>query len=154
MYNLRKYHKAMPGNRPNQSMKLSYSSTKMQKVEMKRKIMRGEMYYADLSPVVGSEQGGMRPILILQNNIGNKNSPTVVVAAITSQLGKSRLPTHVKLDPEHLLKDSIVLLEQLRTIDKCRLTEYIGKVTENEMKLIEDALLVSVGMDRRDDHAI
>lgn len=121
---------------------------------MKRKIMRGEIYYADLSPVVGSEQGGMRPILILQNNIGNKYSPTVVVAAITSRLGKPKLPTHVRLSSEHLAKYSIVLLEQIRTIDKCRLAEYIGKATAEEMKSIENALLVSVGIDRRDDNAV
>lgn len=113
---------------------------------MNRKIMRGEIYYADLDPIVGSEQGGMRPVLILQNNMGNKHSPTVVVAAITSRLGKFKLPTHVKLESERLVKDSFVLLEQLRTIDKSRIYEYIGKVTEKEMKIIEKALLVSVGI--------
>ena len=83
---------------------------------MNRKIMRGEIYYADLSPVVGSEQGGLRPVLILQNNIGNKHSPTVVVAPITSRLGKSKLPTHVRLGLAHLMKDSIVLLEQISMV--------------------------------------
>ena len=113
---------------------------------MNRKIMRGEIYYADLDPIVGSEQGGMRPVLILQNNMGNKHSPTVVVAAITSRLGKFKLPTHVKLASERLVKNSFVLLEQLRTIDKSRIYEYIGKVTERDMKKIEKALLVSVGI--------
>lgn len=121
---------------------------------MNRKIMRGEMYYADLSPVIGSEQGGVRPVLILQNNIGNKHSPTVVVAAITSRLGKNKLPTHVRLSSAHLAKDSIVLLEQLRTIDKRRLAEYIGKATAEEIWLIEKALLVSVGMDMRGDNTV
>lgn len=116
---------------------------------MNRKIMRGELYYADLSPVVGSEQGGMRPILILQNNVGNKYSPTVVVATITGRLEKTKLPTHVRLSSVHLEKDSIVLLEQIRTIDKRRLCEYIGSVTVEEMAQIEHALLVSVGMDRK-----
>ena len=116
---------------------------------MNRQIMRGELYYADLSPVVGSEQGGMRPILILQNNIGNKYSPTVVVAAITSRLEKKQLLTHVRLGSAHLKRDSIVLLEQIRTIDKRRLCEYIGSVTGEEMEQIEHALLVSVGMDRK-----
>ena len=121
---------------------------------MNRKIMRGEIYYADLSPVVGSEQGGVRPVLILQNNIGNKHSPTVVVASITSRLGKPKLPTHVRLSSTHLAKNSIVLLEQIRTIDKRRLAEQIGKATVGEMEKIENALLVSVGMDRRDDDVV
>lgn len=121
---------------------------------MNRKIMRGEMYYADLSPIVGSEQGGMRPVLILQNNIGNKHSPTVVVAAITGRFVKNQMPTHVRLCSAYLAKESVVLLEQIRTIDKCRLEEYIGKVTAEEMGQIENALLVSVGMDRRNSDAI
>ena len=117
---------------------------------MDRKIMRGEIYYADLSPVIGSEQGGLRPVLVLQNNVGNKHSPTVIVAVITSRLGKAKLPTHVKLGGSYLAKDSMVLLEQIRTIDKRRLLEYIGHVTSDEMALIETALLVSVGVERRD----
>lgn len=121
---------------------------------MSKKIMRGEIYYANLSPVIGSEQGGIRPVLILQNNIGNKHSPTVVVTAITSRVGKSKLPTHVRLESVHFEKDSIVLLEQIRTIDKCRLTEHIGKVTMDEMRLIENALLVSVGIDRGGNYAV
>jgi mRNA interferase MazF len=117
-------------------------------------IKRGELYYATLDPVIGSEQGGKRPVLILQNDIGNKHSPTVVVAAITSRLGKAKLPTHVNLSSEKLSKDSIVLLEQIRTIDKCRLVEYIGKATSEEMEFIEKALLVSVGINKRNDYEV
>ena len=117
---------------------------------MDRTIMRGEIYYADLSPVIGSEQGGLRPVLVLQNNVGNKHSPTVIVAVITSRLGKAKLPTHVKLGTSYLAKDSMVLLEQIRTIDKRRLWEYVGHVTSEEMTLIETALLVSIGVERRD----
>ena len=117
-------------------------------------IKRGELYYATLDPVIGSEQGGKRPVLILQNDIGNKHSPTVVVAAITSRLGKAKLPTHVNLSSEKLSKDSIVLLEQIRTIDKCRLVEYIGKATPEEMEFIEKALLVSVGINTRNDYEV
>ena len=117
-------------------------------------IKRGELYYATLDPVIGSEQGGKRPVLILQNDIGNKHSPTVVVAAITSRLGKAKLPTHVNLSSEKLSKDSIVLLEQIRTIDKCRLVEYIGKTTPEEMEFIEKALLVSVGINKRNDYEV
>ena len=116
---------------------------------MNGKIMRGEMYYADLNPVIGSEQGGLRPVLILQNNIGNKHSPTVVVAAITSRMGKPKLPTHVRLGTGRLSKDSIVLLEQIRTIDKRRLHKYIGQVTDDEMEQIEHALFVSIGIDQK-----
>ena len=117
-------------------------------------IRRGDIYYADLSPVIGSEQGGLRPVLIVQNDVGNKHSPTVVVAAITSRLGKAKLPTHVNLSSEKLSKDSIVLLEQIRTIDKCRLVEYIGKATPEEMEFIEKALLVSVGINKRNDYEV
>lgn len=115
-------------------------------VKMKRKYKRGEIYYADLSPVVGSEQGGYRPVLILQNNKGNKYSSTVIVASITSRLSKHRLPTHVDMSSIRLKKHSIALLEQLRTIDKARMKEYIGKATKAEMKEIEVALLISVGI--------
>lgn len=131
-------------------MSQSCHSANIQEVEMDRKIMRGEIYYADLSPVIGSEQGGLRPVLVLQNNVGNKHSPTVIVAVITSRLGKAKLPTHVKLEVSYLAKDSMVLLEQIRTIDKSRLLEYVGHVTSDEMALIETALLVSIGMERRD----
>lgn len=113
---------------------------------MERAILRGDMYYADLSPVVGSEQGGVRPILIIQNNIGNKHSPTTIVAAITGRV-KPELPTHISLAgmPE-LEKDSIVLLEQIRTIDKRRLNNYIGTLDEVLMNEINHALAVSIGL--------
>ena len=110
-------------------------------------IKRGEIYYADLNPVVGSEQGGIRPIVVLQNDVGNKYSPTVIAAATTSKLGKARLPTHIQLpkDTCSLPKDSVVLLEQIRTIDKSRLKERIGKLPDGVMQQINDALLVSLG---------
>jgi mRNA interferase MazF len=111
-------------------------------------IKRGDIYYADLSPVVGSEQGGIRPVLIVQNDVGNKYSPTVIAAAITSQHDKSNLPTHIKLDAEGcgLAKDSIVLLEQVRTIDKRRLKEKMGCLDGNSMGLVDKALTVSFGL--------
>lgn len=110
-------------------------------------IKRGEIYYADLSPVVGSEQGGVRPVLILQNDIGNKYSPTVIVAAITSQINKAKLPTHIELEAEeyNLPKDSVVLLEQIRTIDKRRLQQKISQITVFKMKEINNAMLISLG---------
>ena len=115
---------------------------------MNIKISRGDIYYADLSPVIGSEQGGIRPVLIIQNDVGNRYSPTVVVAAITSQIGsKKPLPTHITLDTKLLDKNSIVLLEQIRTIDKSRLGKYIGKLDEKYMKGIGRALLISVGIE-------
>lgn len=111
-------------------------------------IRRGEIYYADLSPVIGSEQGGFRPVLIVQNNVGNKYSPTVIVAAITSQLGKAKLPTHVDLPTtlNCLQKDSVVLLEQIRTIDKKRLKEKICNVDGNLLHKVNAALLISLGV--------
>ncbi len=110
-------------------------------------VKRGEMYYADLSPVVGSEQGGVRPVLILQNDTGNKYSPTIIAAAITSKLDKARLPTHIELlgDSYGLQKNSVVLLEQIRTLDKRRLKEKIGALPVDTMKRVNDALLVSLG---------
>jgi mRNA interferase MazF len=115
---------------------------------MDRNIMRGDMYYADLSPVIGSEQGGIRPVLIIQNNIGNKYSPTVVVAAITSKAAtKAKLPTHISLAiVSGLDKDSLVLLEQIRTIDRRRLIGFIGTLDEDTMKEIDKALAVSFGL--------
>lgn len=112
-------------------------------------VARGELYYADLSPVVGSEQGGLRPVLIIQNNIGNKYSPTVIIAAITSQITKAKLPTHIELNKEkyHLSKDSVVLLEQLRTLDKLRLKEKIGNLDESVMHKIDLALMISLGIE-------
>lgn len=111
-------------------------------------VRRGEIYYADLSPVVGSEQGGVRPVLIVQNDIGNKYSPTVIAAAITSQCGKNKLPTHIEIDAKQsgLNKDSIVLLEQMRTIDKSRLREKTGELSRAFMNYIDDAISVSLGL--------
>ena len=111
-------------------------------------IKRGEIYYADLSPVVGSEQGGVRPVLIVQNDIGNKFSPTVIAAAITSQKDKSELPTHIEVDAVNcgLAKDSVVLLEQVRTIDKRRLKEKMGSLDTADMGKVDHALSVSFGL--------
>ena len=113
-------------------------------------VRRGDIYYADLSPVVGSEQGGVRPVLIVQNDIGNKFSPTVIAAAITSQKEKSKLPTHIELDSSQcgLSKDSIVLLEQIRTLDKRRLKERMGRLGDDAMNQVDSALSVSFGLDR------
>lgn len=110
-------------------------------------IKRGEIYYADLSPVVGSEQGGVRPVLIIQNDVGNKYSPTVIVAAITSKIEKAKIPTHIELKAVDygLAKDSVALLEQIRTIDKRRLKEKIGVIDSIKMKHINNALLISLG---------
>ncbi len=111
-------------------------------------IRRGDIYYADLSPVVGSEQGGIRPVLIVQNDVGNRFSPTVIAAAITSQKDKARLPTHIQVDSvgSGLAKDSIVLLEQIRTIDKKRLKEHMGRLDDFSMKRVNQALQVSFGL--------
>lgn len=110
-------------------------------------VKRGEIYMADLSPVVGSEQGGIRPVLIIQNNVGNKYSPTVIVTAITSKLDKAKLPTHIELSAEkyHLPKDSVALLEQIRTLDKRRLREKITVLEDGKMKEINRAILISLG---------
>lgn len=110
-------------------------------------VRRGEIYMADLSPVVGSEQGGVRPVLIIQNNVGNRFSPTVIVSAITSRLDKAKLPTHIELSSEkyHLPKDSVALLEQIRTLDKRRLREKITSLEDNKMKEINRAILISLG---------
>ncbi|MBC8586921.1 type II toxin-antitoxin system PemK/MazF family toxin [Paratissierella segnis] len=111
-------------------------------------VKRGDIFYADLSPVIGSEQGGVRPVLVIQNDIGNKYSPTIIIAAITSQINKAKLPTHVEITaPEYgLPKDSVVLLEQIRTIDKKRLREKIGKFDEEMMKQVDEALKISIGL--------
>ncbi|MBQ4426977.1 MAG: type II toxin-antitoxin system PemK/MazF family toxin [Oscillospiraceae bacterium] len=111
-------------------------------------VKRGDIYYADLSPVVGSEQGGVRPVLIVQNDTGNKHSPTVIAAAITSKTDKARLPTHIELSGNSfgLTRDSIVLLEQVRTIDKRRLKEKMGRVDEDVMTKIDNAIAVSLGL--------
>ena len=111
------------------------------------KVKRGDIFYADLSPVVGSEQGGVRPVLVVQNDIGNKYSPTVIIAAITSQMNKVKLPSHVEVSAEFgLPKNSVVLLEQIRTIDKKRLREKVGFTDEFFMKKVDEALLKSVGV--------
>ena len=111
-------------------------------------VKRGDIYYADLSPVVGSEQGGMRPVLIVQNDTGNRHSPTVIAAAITSQTGKARLPTHSEISAQSygLSRDSVILLEQIRTIDKSRLRERMGKLDEKAMSLVDNAIAVSFGL--------
>jgi len=110
--------------------------------------VRGDVYFADLSPVIGSEQGGFRPVLVIQNDIGNKYSPTVIVSAITSRIQKARLPTHVEL-PAHISgldRDSVVLLEQIRTIDKKRLTRHVCRLDDEIMAKVDEALAISVGL--------
>ena len=111
-------------------------------------VKRGDIFYADLSPVVGSEQGGVRPVLIVQNDTGNRHSPTVIAAAITSQTGTARLPTHISLAAMScgLPQDSVVLLEQIRTLDKRRLREHMGRVDETMMKQVDTAIAVSFGL--------
>ena len=111
-------------------------------------VKRGDIYYADLSPVVGSEQGGMRPVLIVQNDVGNKHSPTVIAAAITSQINKAKLPTHIELGARTygLSKDSVILLEQIRTIDKKRLKDRMGQLDDKLMNQVDNAIAVSFGL--------
>lgn len=111
-------------------------------------VHRGEVFYADLSPVVGSEQGGIRPVLILQNDVGNRHSPTVIAAAITSKQDKTRLPTHIGLQAQTcgLTRNSVVLLEQIRTLDKRRLREKAGKLNEQDQHRVDQALGISVGL--------
>ena len=111
-------------------------------------VKRGDIYYADLSPVVGSEQGGLRPVLIIQNDIGNRSSPTVIAAAITSRMGKTKLPTHIDIYAERagLAKDSVILLEQIRTLDKRRLKEKMGHLDEGLMDQVNTAIAVSFGL--------
>ena len=111
-------------------------------------IKRGELYYADLSPVVGSEQGGVRPVLVVQNDTGNKYSPTVIAAAVTSKIHKARLPTHIELPSAFgLQKDSVILLEQIRTIDKKRLMSRIGELPQSTMSRVDRAILISLGFE-------
>jgi mRNA interferase MazF len=112
-------------------------------------VRRGDIFYADLSPVIGSEQGGLRPVLIVQNDTGNRHSPTVIAAAITSQVGKSRLPTHIELPGRNcgLTRDSVILLEQIRTLDKSRLKERMGAVSGNVMNEVDSAIAVSFGLE-------
>ena len=116
-------------------------------------VKRGDIYYADLSPVVGSEQGGLRPVLIIQNDIGNRYSPTGIAAAITSRMSKTHLPTHIDIyaDRAGLAKDSVVLLEQIRTLDKRRLREKMGHLDDDMMSVVNSAIAVSFGLDQSED---
>ena len=111
-------------------------------------VKRGDVYYADLNPVVGSEQGGIRPVLVIQNDIGNKYSPTVIIAAITSKINKAKLPTHVEIDSDNcnLDRDSVILLEQIRTIDKKRLKRRVTRLSDKTVKRVDKALEISVGL--------
>jgi mRNA interferase MazF len=117
----------------------------------KLNVRRGDIYYADLSPVIGSEQGGIRPVLIVQNDVGNKYSPTVIAAAITSRVSKSKLPTHIEVyaDKYGLARDSVILLEQIRTLDKKRLKEKMGHLDEDVMIRVNDAITVSFGLEEQ-----
>ena len=111
-------------------------------------VKRGDIYYADLSPVVGSEQGGIRPVLIIQNDLGNRYSPTVICAAITSRMNKAKLPTHIEIDSRRcqIMKDSVILLEQIRTIDKQRLKDMIGHLDKERMRSVDEAIRVSLAL--------
>lgn len=128
---------------------------KERNVEAEANIRRGDIYYADLSPVVGSEQGGVRPVLIVQNDMGNRYSPTVIAAAITSRTGKAKLPTHIEVSgtedgsvraPSGLSKNSVILLEQIRTLDKARLRERMGRLDETTMQQVNSAINISFGL--------
>lgn len=112
-------------------------------------VKRGDIFYADLSPVIGSEQGGIRPVLVVQNDVGNKYSPTVIAAAITSKINKAKLPTHIEIDAKEygLSRDSVILLEQVRTIDKQRLREKIGRLDDMQMEKVNNAISISFGLD-------
>ena len=123
---------------------------------MELNVRRGEIYYADLSPVVGSEQGGMRPVLIVQNDIGNRHSPTVIAAAITSQQNKTRLPTHIEISARDygLSRKSVVLLEQIRTLDKRRLRERMGCLDTALMQRVDDTIAVSFGLTDKNDSTV
>lgn len=112
-------------------------------------VKRGDIFYADLSPVIGSEQGGIRPVLVVQNDVGNKYSPTVIAAAITSKINKAKLPTHIEIDAKEygLSRDSVILLEQVRTIDKQRLREKIGRLDDVQMEKVNDAISISFGLE-------
>jgi len=114
-----------------------------------QQVLRGDIFYADLSPVIGSEQGGVRPVLIIQNDVGNKYSPTVICAAITSQINKAKLPTHIEIDSAQstLVKDSVILLEQIRTIDKKRLREKICRLDKALMRRVDRSIMISLGLD-------
>ena len=111
-------------------------------------VKKGDLYFADLSPVVGSEQGGVRPVLVVQNDVGNKYSPTIIVAAVTSQTGKAKLPTHIEIctNDYNIMKNSVILLEQIRTIDKKRLREYVCHIDQERMKKIDQAIRISLDL--------
>ena len=111
-------------------------------------VKRGDVYYADLNPVIGSEQGGTRPVLVIQNNTGNKYSPTIIISAITSRINKAKLPTHVEVESSNgdLREDSVILLEQIRTIDKERLQRWVTKLSERDLKKVDNALKISLGL--------
>ena len=133
------------------STRQKYKYKQRQKTDtecIKMSVKRGDIYYADLSPVVGSEQGGLRPVLIIQNDVGNRYSPTVIAAAITSRMGKTRLPTHIDIyaDKVGLAKDSVILLEQIRTLDKQRLKEKMGHLDDTLMSEVNTAIAVSFGL--------
>ena len=113
-----------------------------------KEIKRNDIYYAELNPVVGREQGGLRPVLVLQNDTGHRHSPTTIVAAITSSPRKTKLPTHIAIQAKGLKKDSIVLLEQIRTVDKSRLIEYVGSLDKTTMEAVDHAVVVSLGIQR------
>ena len=115
---------------------------------MDRKIKRGDLVYVNFDPIIGSEQGGPRPAVVIQNDIGNRHAPTVIIAPITSKTKKSNLPTHVKLTSKYLERNSVALLEQIKTIDKTRIEDYIGTLADEEMKMIDKALRISLGMGR------
>lgn len=129
-------------------MESAFNSENTECEHMDSTVRRGDIFYADLSPVVGSEQGGTRPVLIVQNDTGNRHSPTVIAAAITSQTGKARLPTHINIagGSVGLSKDSVILLEQIRTIDKRRLREHMGRLDEKQMSMVDSAIAVSFGL--------
>ena len=124
------------------------STTQSREPQTAQTVRRGDIFYADLSPVVGSEQGGLRPVLIIQNDVGNRYSPTVIAAAITSRMGKTKLPTHIDVyaDRVGLSKDSVILLEQIRTLDKRRLREKMGHLDEDVMAEVNNAIAVSFGL--------
>ena len=135
------------------------STTRNQEPQSAMTVRRGDIFYADLSPVVGSEQGGLRPVLIIQNDVGNRYSPTVIAAAITSRMGKTKLPTHIDVyaDRVGLSKDSVILLEQIRTLDKRRLREKMGHLDEEVMAEVNNAIAVSFGLHegiRRDEEPV
>ena len=132
-----------------ENIQLSAYEEKLAESEIKLRIQRGDIYYADLSPVIGSEQGGLRPVLVVQNDVGNKHSPTVIAAAVTSQINKAKMPTHIELsgDEYGLSKDSVILMEQIRTVDKKRLKEKIGHMDNERTSQIDDALKISFGLE-------